>query len=743
MKSFFGIIALSLFFSACRTHSDLNESPGHANPQILGIKKPVRYDDLVGKLSMKEGFEKPWASDYWAKSNRSLAMRWRTEDRNNQQYRKLSEYLVETLEMIAQSKVNDAEVADFVAEKIQDPNNTAESSEERLSENNAENSAETSSDENATEQKKPVIGTYLGFDLLSPAEKYDLLISDLSSQQVTASPNIDQSGDLDFAKRLEMLVLPAKLKSELSYLSALEAKRDDDDERSVHKRLLSAIRNGTKLPYIKENFPLVVDGFYDYTARAASERHSVDGNSDGDLLSWDWEGICHGWSAAAISQKEPKHAVLAKKDGKDVLFLENDIRGLLSKAWANQSATPKEAQKFFLGGRCRLPKDKIMRDKLNNRVLDGIVCRSGNLDSCRLAKEQEWVGRMQTYSVAATERGTQKQVLAMRYNYFGKSSIEEEYANTGELAPLEVDGAYSYALPLYKKGDEFTLTPFDDTEKVKEAMGRFEKSAVLNRVITIIPFASLEDMQAFLKIPRVNDAEKLTILHTDCRALNPATIHMALTEFMHDRNQSLVMDVTASEQVWNQPISGFDIEEFQLQDYSLLKEKDQLKDHRAKGTKYLAEVKTTIHYQAEPLLFYVVTTDKKDGFKKYNGELITDFDDIKEDNHITLNYTLEFDFRRNLIGGEWGLISKNDWSRYPDKAPDFMWGFRSKNVENHDHGVLNFSGKDARNQYDFDASYLKKIHKCSLNDTLKKKTVKLYDHHLNREYEVPFVECSL
>lgn len=87
--------------------------------------------------------------------------------------------------------------------------------------------------------------------------------------------------------------------------------------------------------------------------------------------SWSWMGHCHGWAAAALYEKTPAHAVLAKVDGREILFTEGDIRGLLTKVWAEQSP---RRESLFVSQRCNSSELKFDE---RGRVLDP-ACRDTN-----------------------------------------------------------------------------------------------------------------------------------------------------------------------------------------------------------------------------------------------------------------------------------------------------------------------------------------------------------------------------
>ena len=53
-----------------------------------------------------------------------------------------------------------------------------------------------------------------------------------------------------------------------------------------------------------------------------------------------WEGICHGWSPAAINHEEPKPVTLTNEDGIKIPFGASDIKGLLSYFYAYHAPEP-------------------------------------------------------------------------------------------------------------------------------------------------------------------------------------------------------------------------------------------------------------------------------------------------------------------------------------------------------------------------------------------------------------------
>ena len=65
-----------------------------------------------------------------------------------------------------------------------------------------------------------------------------------------------------------------------------------------------------------------------------------------------WEGICHGWSMAAIAHVEPARNDLPNSDGVVVPFGSTDVKALLGFYYAKIHKTEKSTQ---IGSRCRIP----------------------------------------------------------------------------------------------------------------------------------------------------------------------------------------------------------------------------------------------------------------------------------------------------------------------------------------------------------------------------------------------------
>lgn len=99
-------------------------------------------------------------------------------------------------------------------------------------------------------------------------------------------------------------------------------------------------------------------GRYDYPLT----RKVLSMNSPRDL--W-WEGICHGWSQAAVMHIEPARNDLKNPDGVVVPFGSSDVKGLLDFYYAKVHQTEK---RFQIGRRCKaigkVPGEGDSRDRV-------------------------------------------------------------------------------------------------------------------------------------------------------------------------------------------------------------------------------------------------------------------------------------------------------------------------------------------------------------------------------------------
>ncbi len=340
---------------------------------------------------------------------------------------------------------------------------------------------------------------------------------------------------------------------------------------------------------------------------------------------WSWMGHCHGWAPAAYLEETPAASVVADIDGKQVLFTEGDIRGLMTKAYASNSMSKGTA---FMGTRCN--SRTIIKDELG-RIVDGTMYEQ----------------------VEAAE---------------GEEAKKEAKLDTAKTIYIKRNFWSRYNLVTYSESID------SDEEKVMQATASAEKPESSYVVNT---FASIRDYQ-----DQKVESTRIFVYNKACRDTNAGAFHLVLAQYLSDLKapedkKSFVMDVTREDQVWNQPVYGFESTIEKVENVEDIE--DPLKDFRAEGTVQIATVKSVVHYALEkgPYVDY----------NEENGTKITS---------KTYKYTLEIDDKGFVIGGEWD-VSASSWGG--SSAPDFLWAPQ---------GVLTSSAKA-------DYATIKKLHTCSMD----------------------------
>ena len=354
---------------------------------------------------------------------------------------------------------------------------------------------------------------------------------------------------------------------------------------------------------------------------------------------WSWMGHCHGWAPAAYLEQAPAASVVADIDGKRVLFTEGDIRGLLTKAYSTNSMSEGT---LFMGTRCNAR--TIIKDDLG-RIVDGTVyeiAEPGEEDGEEPGEGEESAEAEEPKKKANTE--TAKTIYIKR-NFWSRYNL---------LTYTESIGS--------------------DEEKVMQATAIAdtpEGSFVVNT------FASIRDYKQ-----QNVESERIFVYNKACRDTNAGAFHLVLAQYLSDLNEvdakrSFVMDVTREDQVWNQPVYGFESTIEPVENIDEID--DPLKEFRAEGTVQIAKVTTKIQYGLErgPYVDYTEETGSKITSKTYK-------------------YTLELDKDGFVIGGEWA-VSASSWGS--SSAPDFLWAPQ---------GELTSSAA-------VDYEVIKKLHNCSLD----------------------------
>lgn len=309
--------------------------------------------------------------------------------------------------------------------------------------------------------------------------------------------------------------------------------------------------------------------------------------------SWGWMGHCHGWAPAAYLEATPKAGVMANINGKTVLFTEGDIRGLLTKAHATNSTS---GGTRFIGTRCNAR--TIIKDE-HGRIVDGTV-------------------------------------------YNPKADAPKE-ADTATAATIYIDRNFwgSHHVLTYKES-------MDGTDvKVMQATANAAKP---EGAFVVNTYASIADYTS-QKVEKTG----IFVYNKECRDTNPGSFHLVLVQYLSDINapeakRGFVMDVTREDQVWNQPVYGFETTIKSVENVADIE--DPLAAFRAEGTVQIAHVESKVSYglEAGPYVDYT----------EHNSSNITS---------KTYKYSLELDADGYIIGGEWDNGSGYGGST----APDFLW----------------------------------------------------------------------
>ncbi len=245
--------------------------------------------------------------------------------------------------------------------------------------------------------------------------------------------------------------------------------------------------------------------------------------------------------------------------------------------------------------------------------------------------------------------------------------------------------------------------------------------------VRVAIYANAQDMNKDLQGAQGKVNKQFGALHltTGCRDVNPMTLHLALTKLIHDRKQGFVIDRERNEEVWNQPVYGYELEYLPILTRSgtqapggptpISDIDDPLAPFRAAGTTHLVQVLARINYGTEisPLLTYAAN-----GSSEATSTLYT-------------VYTLELDQELNIVGGEWGQIpgKKSDPFEPAQAIPDFIW-YASP-------GTAPIAGA-------FDVDLLKKIHACAaapVTGTLTLKRVGATSEV--REESISYSDCAV
>ncbi len=127
----------------------------------------------------------------------------------------------------------------------------------------------------------------------------------------------------------------ARITSQIAQLNSLKKSYAASESKAIQRLLFDGTKRYTKKSQYKrmsqdqinrlspaEKYDLYKDNY-----KLELTRHVLSTNQSTDP---DWEGICHGWTSAAIEFYEPENKTITNKDGIQVTFYSSDIKALIS-----------------------------------------------------------------------------------------------------------------------------------------------------------------------------------------------------------------------------------------------------------------------------------------------------------------------------------------------------------------------------------------------------------------------------
>ncbi|RYZ81760.1 MAG: hypothetical protein EOP04_23375, partial [Proteobacteria bacterium] len=238
-----------------------------------------------------------------------------------------------------------------------------------------------------------------------------------------------------------------------------------------------------------------------------------------------------------LMEETPKHSVLAKFDDKEVLVTEGDLRGLLTKAWADNAP---DNDQYFLGRRCNE----------NTAEAHGEIPHG--------EKGRGYYGEI--------VRGEAKQGFYVSADLYVPWTTPNQ--RVYQVTYSDDDTVQGYMLETYRNRRSYFVLAKD--------------------VANIEKYVQSGDVSLVEVLPSVK--------MFGCWDVNPASYHIALMEKIGKVGTGLVMDRTRTGQVWNQPIYGADFEIGELKNVFDAPHSNK----RAPGTAYVATVTARVKWIGEP-----------------------------------------------------------------------------------------------------------------------------------------------
>jgi hypothetical protein len=176
-----------------------------------------------------------------------------------------------------------------------------------------------------------------------------------------------------------------------------------------------------------------------------------------------WEGICHGWTPAAIYYEEPKNVTMKNKDGLEIPFGSSDVKALLSYFLAQFASGHEKTQ--FIGERCNTDIQENLEKADSPEcwdanpgtfhvMLTNMIGLAGTAFTCDVDRGSEvWNQPMTKYeytlgntsaSTNTSAPGTVKEQSVSLTMYY----VKETYPSATAHQPLILNKNYNYHLDL-------------------------------------------------------------------------------------------------------------------------------------------------------------------------------------------------------------------------------------------------------------------------------------------------------
>jgi len=589
-----------LLSSCMSSNSKLGESPdSHNKPWLLGITGPYRWDDV--KDATSGALPIPWSDTYWPLATRGLAWRWAAGALNDPKpsIPKTLGDSARDLKRLSNGsdwsrsiRLSPAEKYDILAGNIGGIPNQIWA---RL------DAMQTTYDSSVQPQLQPLDRDFsAAWQRLLAAQDTINKVSEAfnaTSARYTALATTDDAVALAAAK----VDLETDFKNMQHAYADIQAISDEIDGLNQKKRSIRAqfsSEEGRMAKALAAYLPLTADGWQVW-----------DQHEESSIKDYAWMGHCHGWAAAALVAPRPLHAVLAVRGGTKVMLTEGDLRGLLTKIWAEQSADSR-----FGARRCE--SDDFSRNA-SGRVTDGQVCEGQTSGTCGNGK-----------------------TIYLKNNFIEAGWIQYRT----KVASSETTFA---AVSRELGGDHYLVDLFSDAKAMrawrKERSGPRPPQAILHLKAGC---RDVNPMLLHLALTKLIKEKKIGFVFDRTRGSQVwnQPVYAYDLKYLPIKLKG-VNGNPPTDSVPGEPV-----------DVSLID--DPFADYRAKGTKYLVNIAASLKYGVEsgPRPSY-----SRDGSDEAGTTLSTSY-----------NLELDAD-RKIIGGEWGRLASTHESLEYAEEQPDFLW----------------------------------------------------------------------